>query len=97
MQDTSISGENLVGPPSMYEQEYSPEGLLSPNFFFFFFFFRYLLVAEEIAFKRVQFACPTGSVLNEGGDRCGKGINYGRGARLTSLVPLNPVSAEYLA
>ena len=76
----------------MYEQEYSPEGFLSPNFFF-----RYLLVAEEIAFNRVQFACPTGSVLNEGGDRCGKGINYGRGARLTSLVPLNPVSAEYLA
>ena len=65
--------------------EHSLERLLPPNFSSS--FFRYFLVAEEITFKGVQFSCPTGAVLNEGGDRCGKGIKKGSKVNFIRVYP----------
>ena len=65
--------------------ENSPERLPPPNFSSF---FRYFLVAEEITFKGVQFSCPMGAVLNEGGDRCGKGIKKGSKVNFIRVYPI---------
>ena len=45
-------------------------------------------MAEEITFKGVQFSCPMGAVLNEGGDRCGKGIKKGSKVNFIMEYPL---------
>ena len=44
-------------------------------------------MAEEITFKGVQFSCPTGAVLSEGGDRCGKGIKKGGKVNFIRVYP----------
>ena len=44
-------------------------------------------MAEEITFEGVQFSCPTGAVLNEGGDRCGKGIKKGSKVNFVRVYP----------